>query len=532
MSLISGKFVIFFLCLFLLYYILPLNKRWIVLLVGSYVYYLINSSALVVFLLATTLTTFFTARRLGALNEETSSYLAAHKKELDREEKKTYKAGQTARKRKVLLFAILWNIGTLCVLKYTNFVFSSINRVLGIAHVSASLPTVHFLLPLGISFYTFQTVSYVVDVYRGKYEADQSLPKYMLFVSFFPQLIQGPIGRHDHLAHQLYEGHKFDYNKITMGMQLFLWGMIKKLVLAERLSRVCNTIFDNYTSYAGLTMFLCAAIYSMYMYADFSGGIDMVTGISQMLGIDLAVNFQRPYFAKSLDEYWRRWHISLGDWMRDYVFYPLSLSKAFTHLGRKAKKRFGVQIGKVVPAFLASFITFVLVGIWQGTSWKYVFYGLWNASIISLSMMMKPVFFKINTALHIPTESFIWKFFSMLRTFFLTSIGRFFSGGPSLRIALVMLKSFFTVWNPWVIWDGTFMNMGLNNKDWMVVAFMLLILLVVGIIQEKGIRLRTTVASWVLPARWLVYIAAIVFLVLFGVYGPGYTTAEFLYQQF
>jgi D-alanyl-lipoteichoic acid acyltransferase DltB (MBOAT superfamily) len=532
MSLLSGKFVLFFLCVFLLYYIVPVKKRWIVLLVASYFFFIVNSAKMAAFLLLTSVTTFYTGKKLGALNAETTAYIAEHKAELGREGKKEYKAVQTKRKRKVLAWSIVLNMGILCVLKYTAFVFTSVNSALAMAGLPSLLPTVRFLLPLGISFYTFSAVSYIVDVYRGKYEPDTNLLQYMLFVSYFPQMIQGPIARHDHLAHQLYEGHRFDYDRVTKGMQLVLWGLIRKFVLAERLSQVSNTIFGNYTEYAGLTMFLCTVAYGVYMYADFSGGIDIVTGLSQMLGIDLAPNFERPYFATSLSEYWNRWHISLGEWMKDYVFYTLSLSRKFTQLGRKAKKRFGVQIGKVVPAFLASFITFVLVGIWQGAGWNYVAYGFWNATIISMSVMLKPVFFNITTKLHIPVESLGWRIFSMVRTFFLTSLGRFFSGGPSLKVALVMMKSFFTVWNPQVLVDGTFMNMGLGTKDWLIVAFMIVALLVIGIMQESGIRVRNMVASWVLPVRWAVYIGAIVFLVLFGVYGPGYEAADFIYQQF
>lgn len=532
MSLLSFKFALFFLCVFVLYFLMPLKRRWIVLLVASYVFFIVNSAQMTAFLLLTSVSTFYIGKRLGALNTETAEYLAEHKTDLGREEKKEYKTAQTRRKRKVLAAAVVLNMGILCVLKYTNFIFRSINSALAAAGISSSLPTFRWLLPLGISFYTFSAVSYVVDVYRGKYPPDENLLQYMLFVSYFPQMIQGPIARHNHLAHQLYEGHRFDYDRVCSGLQLVLWGLIRKFVLAERLSQVSNTIFNNYTDYAGLTMFLCTVAYGIYMYADFSGGIDIVTGLSEMLGIELTPNFQRPYFATSLSEYWNRWHISLGEWMKDYVFYPLSLSKRFTHLGRKAKQRFGLQIGKVVPAFLASFITFVLVGIWQGAGWNYVAYGFWNATIISMSVMLKPVFMNMTGALHIPTESLGWRIFSMVRTFFVTSLGRFFSGGPSLYVALVMMKSFFTVWNPQVLVNGTFLNMGLSIKDWYIAAFMVLALLVVGILQERGIRIRSTVASWALPLRWAVYIGAIVFLVLFGVYGPGYQASDFIYQQF
>jgi D-alanyl-lipoteichoic acid acyltransferase DltB (MBOAT superfamily) len=394
------------------------------------------------------------------------------------------------------------------------------------------LPSVRFLLPLGISFYTFQTVGYVIDVYRGKYKPDESLPKYMLFASFFPQIIQGPISRHDQLAHQLYEGHAFDYTRITMGAQLILWGLIKKLVLADRLVLISNTIFENYQDYAGLTMFVAGTVYGVYMYADFSGGIDMIRGIAQIFGIEMAQNFERPYFATSLSEFWRRWHISLGEWMRDYVFYPVSFSKAFGRLGKKTKKWFGTKIGKIIPTYLATFLVFMLVGIWQGTEWKYVGYGFWNASIISGSLLLKPVFLKLHEFFHINTESVFWKGFGMLRTFFLCSLGRFFSGGLSLKSALRMMKSFFTVWNPQVLTDGTFLEMGLTRRDWLVVLVMVIIMIIVGVIQERGTRLRKAIADMPLPLRWSIYIGAIVFVVLFGSYGPGYVASDFVYQQF
>ena len=432
----------------------------------------------------------------------------------------------------MLLFAVLWNIGILCVMKYTGFVFRSLNSVLQTAGVKSLLPSVSWALPLGLSFYTFQAVGYVIDVYRAKYGPDESLPKYMLFVSFFPQIIQGPISRHDQLAHQLYEGHRFDYEGFTMGLQLFLWGLIKKLVLAERLAVVADTVFDNYLDYAGLTMFIGAAVYGMQVYADFSGGMDMVRGIGQVFGIEMTLNFERPYFARSLEEFWRRWHITLGAWMRDYVFYPVSLSKRFSRLGKRTKKWFGTQTGKMIPTFLAMFLTFMLVGIWHGADWKYVAYGFWNAIIISSSILLEPVYKKMAAACHINVNSRCWQLFSIIRTFFLCSLGRFFSRGNSLHSALVMMKSFFTVWNPQVLVNGTLLKLGLGRKDWMIVLLLVLVLLIVGIFQERGVHIRESIARRNIVIRWAVYLGAIVFLVLLGIYGPGYDAAKFVYQQF
>lgn len=532
MNFVSLKFVVFLLCTLVCYYVMPKKHRWVVLLVGSYVFYMASSVKMLVFLLLTTLTTFFAGKKLGQINDETAAHLAANKQSMDREAKKEYKAVQTKRKRRVLLLAVLWNIGTLCVLKYTGFVFDSVNRVLQVIGLSWSLPGISFLLPLGVSFYTFQAVGYVVDVYRGKYTPDTSLPKYMLFLSFFPQIIQGPIGRHDQLAHQLYEGHAFDYDRFTKGGQLILWGLIKKLVVAERLGTIVDPIFDSYLNYTGLTFLIGAALYGMQIYMDFSGGIDMTRGIAQLFGVEMAVNFERPYFAKSLSEFWRRWHMTLGGWMKDYVFYPLSLSKAANKLGKKTRKWFGNQTGKMIPTFLAMFVTFMLVGIWHGAEWKYIAYGFWNAGIISSSILLEPVYKKMAVTCHINTESKGWQLFSMLRTFLICSIGRFFPRCNGLRSGLTMIKSSFTVWNPEVLWSGMFLEMGLTVKDWILLGLMMIVLLLVGILQERGVRIRDSVARLPISVRWSFYIAAIMLLVLCGMYGPGYSAAAFVYQQF
>lgn len=532
MNLVSLEFFVLLACVFVLYFLFPVRKRWIVLLAGSYVFYMWSSVKMTAFLFLTTLTTFWAGRRLGALNEETAAYLAEHKADMDREAKKEYKVAQTAKKKRVMLMAVIWNIGILCVMKYTGFIFDSFNAVFERVGIGSPLPGISWMLPLGLSFYTFQAVGYVIDVYRGKYKPDQSLPQYMLFVSFFPQIIQGPISRHDQLAHQLYEGHRFDYDRVTKGLQLLLWGLMKKLILAERLGVIADMVFDNYLNYAGITMFIAASVYGLQVYADFSGGMDMARGIAQVFGIEMVLNFERPYFAKSLAEFWRRWHITLGGWMRDYVFYPMSLSKRFNRMGKVTRKWFGTQTGKMIPTFLAMFITFMLVGIWHGAEWKYVAYGFWNAIIISSSILLEPFYQKTAKFFHVNTDGMAWGIVAMLRTFLICSFGRFFSRGLSLHSALVMMKSSVTVWNPEIFTDGTFLNMGLAVTDWGVLAVMAVILFVVGVLQERGVHIRESIARTVLPVRWVIYLTAILMLVLLGMYGPGFDAAKFVYQQF
>lgn len=532
MAFVSVEFLIFICFVCLAYFIMPAKGKWVVLLITSYVFYAFSSWKLLIFLLITTATTFLTGMQLGKISKNTKAYIATNKETLGREEKKLYREKQIQKKRRVVLLMVLLNLGILIFLKYFNFLAGNVNKLLGMAGGETQIPFLSLFLPLGISFYTLQAIGYVVDIYREKYEPDTNLAQFALFMSFFPQIIQGPIARYDHLAHQLYEPHAFDYDRVAKGAQLILWGFMKKLVLADRVAILVNQIFDNYMQYEGLVLFIGAIGYSLQIYGDFSGGMDIARGVSQILGIDLAINFDHPYFSRSLSEFWRRWHITLGGWMKDYVFYPLSLSKSFNKLGKKCRKIFGNYIGKKLPTFLAMFITFMLVGVWHGSSWKYIAYGFWNGGIISASILLESFYTKCSTVCKIDVESYGWKFIQMVRTFILATLGRFFSRALTCQIALYMFLHTFTSFNPWVLTDGTLMELGLKGVDYVLIFVMILILLVVGILQERGIHLRDSIAQQNILFRWFLYLGALFFVLLTGIYGPGYSATEFIYQQF
>lgn len=238
------------------------------------------------------------------------------------------------RKRLVVLAVCLLAFGQLFVLKYLGFTLEAFARLFGREGF-----TLELVLPLGLSFFTFQAVGYVVDCYRGQVEPERNFGKYALFVSFFPQIIQGPISRFGDLEHQLCAERSLDWDKLKYGIQLAMWGYFKKLVIAERAGVVADAVFGDVWNWHGSVMAFGTLAYCVQLYCDFSGGIDITRGVAQMLGIDLAENFKRPIFALSLQDYWRRWHITLGSWMRDYVFYPLALSKPFRRVGSVARKR-------------------------------------------------------------------------------------------------------------------------------------------------------------------------------------------------
>lgn len=532
MEFISGAFIALVIILAVFYFIVPDRCKWVVLLLGSYVFYAFSGIKLLAFLIFTTGVTFIGGLFLGKINQAHTQYLEEYKGKLTREEKKDLKSKVTAKKKRVVAVVVIVNLGILIFLKYFNFIAENINAVLGRIGVGRSIPMLRLLLPLGISFYTLQSIAYIVDLYRGKYQPDRNFFKFSLFMSFFPQIVQGPIARYDQLAHQLYEPHKFEYNRVAQGCQLILWGFMKKLLLADRLAVPVNLIFDNPYSFDGFLLFFAAAGYGLQVYADFSGGIDIARGVAQILGIDMVSNFERPYFARSISEFWRRWHITLGSWMRDYVFYPLSLSKGFATLGKRTRKIFGNYIGKKLPTFLSMFIVFLLVGVWHGSSWKYVAYGIWNGVIIVSTILLEPFYEKFLKKYGIRTECFSWRFFQMARTFLLCSFGRFFPRAGSFKAALSMIKRTVTKVNPWVFFDGSFLNLGLSYKDYYVVFIFIIVLLAVGILQEKGIHIREKIAEQNLYFRWMIYIGAVIVVLIYGQYGVGYTVGEFIYQQF
>lgn len=508
MSLISMEFLIFVGIAVIGYYLIPKRFQWIWLLIFSYIYYASSGIKILFFLLYTTITTYGTGRLLDQVNH----------KELPRIEAKS-------RKRRILIGCLLLNFGMLAVLKYTNFAIENVNAIF---HAGISFQKL--ILPLGISFYTFQSMGYIIDVYWGKYEAEKNPFRFALFVSFFPQLLQGPIGRFDRLARQLYEQHSFDLLKAQYALQLMLWGFFKKLVLADRAAVVVNQVFQNYTQYSGVTNIVAILMYSIQLYMDFSGGMDVVMGVAALFGVELDQNFKRPYFATSITDFWHRWHITLGTWMKDYIFYPVSLSKWMGKFSKWSKKAFGKKTGRVVPICVANIIVFLVVGVWHGAAWKYIAYGLYNGLIIAISSLLAPLYRKGFEKFHINPKSGAWHVVQILRTFLLVNISWYFDMAVSLSAAFSMMKSTVTGFSLVTLTDGSLMMLGLDKLDYMILAMGCLVVFLVSFLQERGIKIRESLGRKPLVIRWAVY-----GMLVFGIPMFGYvmtTTGGFIYAQF
>ena len=535
MSLMSINFLIFVGVVFILYYLFPWKKyQWVILLLASYFYYIFTCNQYVVYLLVTTLTTYGGALLIERIADSCSSTLKSHKGDWEKPQRKAYKNRMNGYRRTILILVLVLNFGILSFLKYFDFLAGSIDSLLGQLGLAFPMPSLNLVLPLGISFYTFQSMGYLIDVYRNKFPAEKNVAKFALFVSFFPQIVQGPIAFYSDLAHQLYEKHSFRYESFKSGGLLILWGVLKKLVIADRAVQMINLVTKQYQDFSGSFILRAALMYALQLYADFSGGIDVCRGIGEILGITMAENFRRPYFSKTLTEYWHRWHITLGEWLRTYLFYPISISKSFLKMGKNLKKHGLRHLGRVLPTGIASLITFIIIGIWHGAAWKYVAFGVWNGGVILFSALMQPISDNMLTRLHIRKESWPYMIFSMARTFLLVLIGYYFDIAVNFKAAMIMLWRSVADFSLRDFSDfSCLMDSSLTGKDYLVIIFGCLVIFIISLIQEKtGRSVREQLSEKSILIQWPLYILLILMIVILGVYGPGSNPAEFVYMQF
>ncbi|WP_294909615.1 MBOAT family protein [uncultured Ruminococcus sp.] len=540
MNYTSLNFILFVALTVLVYFLFPLKKqKWTVLLVASYVFYLFAGYKYVAFILFTTVSTYLFALWINRIGVKSKETLKLNKQTWDRDKKKKFKNSIKHRKRLVMALVLVVNFGILAFLKYYNFFAGSLNDVMGMFGIGFSAPTLKLFLPLGISFYTFQSMGYIVDVYREKVAPEKNIAKLALFVSFFPQIIQGPISFYDQLAHQLYEPHKFDFTRFKYGMELILWGFFKKLIIADRAVVAINTVTADYAAYNGTTLTFIILLYALQLYADFSGGIDISRGVAQIFGIDMVDNFKRPYFAKSINDYWRRWHITLGAWLKNYLFYPLAMSNLFINASKKMKgtkfgsTKAGAHIAKVLPTSIASLIVFLVVGIWHGANWKYVAFGIWNGGIIMISILLKPVFDWVLAKLKINAQSFAYGVFQMFRTFLVVLVGYVFDVAPNFSQAMNTFKLAFVDQSFSVGWSQI-SELGLDKFDYAIIIFGLIVVFVASVIQERhsSTTIREMLDKKSFALRGFVIFAGVMLVLVFGIYGPGYDPAAFVYMQF
>lgn len=400
----SFEFLIFFPIIVALYFATPFKWRWLLLLIGSCYFYMCWKPEYIILMMFPSFIDYYVAKRMSAIPE-------------------------LAGRKKFLWVSLVTNLGLLFVFKYFNFFNESLRALFTQLDLAYAIPAANLLLPVGISFYTFQTLSYTIDVYRGAIAPERHLGKFALYVTFFPQLVAGPIERSNNLLPQLQSlRYKFDYARVVSGLQLMLWGFFKKVVIADRLAVYVNLVYNNPGEYYGLQIVMATVFFAFQIFCDFSGYSDIAIGAAKIFGVNLMKNFDKPYSAKSISEFWKRWHISLSTWFKDYVYIPLGGNRVI-------KWRWYYNL----------FITFFISGLWHGANWTFIIWGALHGFYLVFAIITRPHRDALIKRAGLDKRPFVLKTLQVISTFVLVNLGWLFFRANNLPDAMLLLKNMFTL---------------------------------------------------------------------------------------
>ena len=486
MQFTSLYFFMFFLIISTLYFIIPHKFRWVWLLICSYYFYMSWNPKYALLLGTSTIITYLS----GLLIQKANSL-----------------------KKLWVIASFSSNLGILFLFKYYNFFNASLLRLLNLFSISIYIPSFKFLMPLGISFYTLQALSYTIDVYRKDVAPERNLGKYALFVAFFPQLLSGPIEKSKNMLHQFDEKHIFDYDRVKNGLLLMLWGIFVKIVVADRLALLVNTVYNNPNNYKGFSILLATVFFTFQIYCDFMSYSDIARGAAEVLGFKITNNFQQPYFSKSIKEFWRRWHISLTSWFKDYLYFPLG----------------GNRRGKL-KTYYNIIIVFLVSGLWHGATINFIIWGGLHGFYQITEYLVNPFKEKIIKTFKIKTEIFSFKLFQVLLTFLLVNFAWIFFRANSFLSAITIIKNSF-YFNPWIFFNGSIFKLGLDSKDFLIALIGIGLVLAVDMLRRaKSLRIQLSKQNIIF--RWTIYLVAVVVILILGMYGPSYSIQQFIYSQF
>lgn len=516
-------FLAFLPIMLLVYMLCPQKKRWFALLLASYSFFYIISRHLIVYLLFTTISIYVIGLWIEKIQLKRDELI----KSCERTERKLIKKHYKQKQLKIVVLGSILQIGLLVVLKYSNFLTVNFNHIL-----HTTIPMMKFLVPIGISFYTLQAVSYLIDIYHEKIKADHHLGRLALYMSFFPQLMEGPICRYEQTAMVLFEGKKIDFQNARFGYQRILYGLIKKMVVADRLNILIATIFKDYNQYNGGMIALGMICYTCQLYMEFSGTIDVVIGSGQVFGITLPENFRQPFFSKSISDFWSRWHITLGTWFKDYIYYPMSLSKPLKNLTKSLRKRIGHYYGPLCSGTVALFCVWFCNGIWHGSAWNYIFFGLYHFVLITLANVFAPLVSKMYETLHISKEWFWVKGLRMLKTTLFVCVGELFFRAFGLKAGIDMFMKMVTDFTLISFENLSFLDLGVDAHDFMIVLVTCLFVFVISVLKEKNVDICHAIENKNIVIRWSIWYFLIFYIIIFGAYGVGYIPVDPIYAGF
>ena len=544
MAFVSYQFIAFALGVLLLYYLLPRKAQWPLLLVASVCYFAFFGWEDLIFIAAATVISYVCARIMAKISDSHHAFIEAHRDEYTKDERKELKARTKKKRSRIMAAGLIIEFLMLGVTKYTAFAIENVNSVAS-WFGSEGFKVPNLLEITGISYFVFMTTAYLIDVNREKAAVERNFFKYSLFVCFFPQLVQGPISRFGDLEAQLCTPHAPTYDNISAGLRRVLWGYFKKVIVADRMLSAVKIIILGTTESAGAAyrgVYVVAVIlfYTIQLYADFTGGIDITIGLARAMGITLAENFRHPFFSKTTKEYWNRWHITMGTWFTDYIFYPMSVSKPMLKLSRWSREKLGTTIGKRVPVYFATIVTWFATGLWHGAAWNYIVWGLLNCLIILVAQELAPLFTKAAKKCPALFASKFHDYFMMFHTFWLMATVRILDCYRNVGLTFRMWGSVFTTANWGDLFNGALLNLERVEDNvstystgavyWITILIGCVIMFAVSVIDVKkpiGERLKDK------PCKTAVLCAVmLVCILIFGAYGSGYDASNFIYGQF
>lgn len=481
----SFEFLVFFPTVVTLYFLAPFRLRWLLLLVASYVFYMAWIPEYVFLIVFSTLVDYLACRTMGT-------------------------KATKAERRPYMWGSVFVNLGMLFFFKYYNWFNENLTTLAG----AEMLPISHLLLPMGISFYTLQTMSYTIDVYRGRLKPEKHLGVFALYVSFFPQLVAGPIERAPNLLHQFYERHQFDYVRITSGLRLMAWGMFKKVVVADRLAIFTRTVYYEPQSQSSIALAVGTVLFGFQLYCDFSGYSDIAIGVAKIMGFDLMENFKRPYFSKNIEELWgKRWHISLTSWIKDYVYNPLAF---MARRGSQFRKHSNIMI------------IFLITGLWHGAAWRFVVWGIINGFYVLAHVLSAPLRSRVVKATGLDKVPRVHAALGITFTFLLFVIGSVPFLARDMNDAWYILTHMFDDWSLTAIQAFYHhVSYAVGKAHFALGLIGIAILFTVEVFQEH-LRIREYLARKPMWMRWSLTYGIILYIALFGVFQRD----QFIYFQF
>ena len=489
MSFASIDFLIFLSLVCLVYYIIPHRVRKIFLLYCSYVFYMWWNASYALLMLASTVITFCCGIGMDYVEKQSRPGL----------------------RKNILCLGILLNLGILFFFKYFNFCFGTMDKVLTFLGAKATGITIDLLLPIGISFYTFQVIGYMIDVYRGDVKAERNFVDYAIFISFFPQLLAGPIGRSKNLLEQIKEKHKFSINNFQMGVWYIAWGYFLKLVIADRIAIFVDLVYTNLDVYVGLYIVFATILFAVQIYCDFNGYTMIARGAARILGFELIDNFSAPYLSQTVAEFWRKWHISLTSWFRDYLYIPLGGN-------RRGKYR----------KYINTLFVFLSSGLWHGASWGYVIWGGLNG----IYMLIEDLLFTHRKQEKTKNRVFSHKIVNLVKTFLLVDFSWIFFRAAGIKESYIAIKNMFTYFNPEIFFDGSIISVWMSSTEMLFLAIAVIVLVWVDYMKYKGIDVLQKIMGQEFWFRVLVFNILVVVVFMLGIYGQDYDSSKFIYFQF